>query len=537
MQKILSYFANNRVIAGEIPKIWNASDVSIFDFLSGRDPEEIFWDVRLPDDEKVSGPGEMRWAPGAFDGAFGHHGGSGGINAEGVFSALQRACKSLTGNNLRSLYDSLMKVHALENADSLISMIGETSSLNTDALFRIAVWLATQSPDREPVKFGIVLLGIFEVPSPPLDVLMTLGRHDEFSLYVAIALHRVLPDSQLDRVLYLLAKQVYGWGRVQIVERLAETSDPEIKNWMLREGYKNGVMTEYLAYTCAVAGGLVDALRQEAPDDALLKGAGDILTALISGGPAEDMSNYEDGPEATLLFVQHMQHRAASDLENFTSLHAIKSFVEDEAYDWGDVENFGWTPSFRQNISSIVAPIMEKPEWLVLINQGLAAADDSAFFVASTAAWHLRLDTWKHRFERQKANSDRSEWYYLMQTEDSGRISRTLDLAQQQLNLDDLTAGPALENGLGPKFKEHGALEAVIQGLGQFPKMGEEFLGAGLQSPVIRSRNAVIRTLNSWGRENWSSGLIEALEASISKEPDEAVRERLGQLLSGNQVQ
>jgi hypothetical protein len=40
---------------------------------------------------------------------------------------------------------------------------------------------------------------------------------------------------------------VAGWGRIQTVRRLAGTQDPQIKAWLLRHGFRNQIMDEYLA--------------------------------------------------------------------------------------------------------------------------------------------------------------------------------------------------------------------------------------------------------------------------------------------------
>jgi hypothetical protein len=86
--------------------------------------------------------------------------------------------------------------------------------------------------------------------------------------------------------LWTLAKNVDGWGRIHVVERLAQTENPHIKDWLLREGFRNSVMYEYLAYTCATAGGLVAALSQGTVDRELLTSTGELLDALIAEGPA-----------------------------------------------------------------------------------------------------------------------------------------------------------------------------------------------------------------------------------------------------------
>jgi hypothetical protein len=67
------------------------------------------------------------------------------------------------------------------------------------------------------------------------------------------------------------------------VERLRETTDPDIRSWILREGYRNSIMHEYLAYIAATTGGLLEALRAETVDRRLLTAAGQILQALDRG--------------------------------------------------------------------------------------------------------------------------------------------------------------------------------------------------------------------------------------------------------------
>jgi hypothetical protein len=91
-----------------------------------------------------------------------------------------------------------------------------------------------------------------------------------------------MPNSE--RQLWELAKSVDGWGRIACVERLSKTTDPEIRDWILRTGYRNSIMTEYLAYIAATTGGLVAALRGADVDRDLLTAAGMITTGCA--GPA-----------------------------------------------------------------------------------------------------------------------------------------------------------------------------------------------------------------------------------------------------------
>ena len=145
-----------------------------------------------------------------------------------------------------------------------------------------------RSAHREAVKFGTTLIG-FAGSSDDLDILQSIGANEEFTLYSAIAITRVAPDPE--QALWEIAKRVWNWGRIQFVQRLKDTKNVDIQRWMLREGFRNGVMDEYLACICAQTGRLDEALKQYPVDDALLDGAADIIHALIMGGPGEDIDD------------------------------------------------------------------------------------------------------------------------------------------------------------------------------------------------------------------------------------------------------
>jgi len=79
------------------------------------------------------------------------------------------------------------------------------------------------------------------------------------TLFPAVPIQNLSPTYERD--LWELAKTVEGWGRIHLVERLAHAEDHEIRAWLLREGFRNAVMGEYVACICARAGRLHEALR------------------------------------------------------------------------------------------------------------------------------------------------------------------------------------------------------------------------------------------------------------------------------------
>ena len=196
-----------------------------------------------------------------------------------VFGSLKRATHAASLKNLQRLYDSAAGNSALDYIDPFLELLVNDATVERERVRQIAKWFAQAAPDREVVKWALATLGV--VSRDEVDLLLTLGRHEEFTLYAVVAVKNSVaaPES----VIWELGRHVKGWGRIHVVERLAGTENGDIKRWMLREGYENSIMLEYTAYTCATAGGLLEGLSAEALDDHLLKGAGEILDALISG--------------------------------------------------------------------------------------------------------------------------------------------------------------------------------------------------------------------------------------------------------------
>ncbi|WP_155741431.1 hypothetical protein [Burkholderia territorii] len=524
-------------ISDGFPLPWPEGRPSIYRFLSGFAvaDDQCLSDAAatLPDEEllAIRRGTQLRWAPGAMDGAFGHHAASdGSTQVERVVAMLVSAADARSAEAVKKLYDLIAGDEALRLVDPLLTSLRHLRPTDPERLYALAHWLASESPDRGAVKIGIALLGMFQPPRATA-LLTTLGLHEEFTLYVAVALGNTLPALDREDAWWSLARRVNGWGRIHLVERLSETERHDIKAWLLREGYKNSVMIEYLAYRCAVGGDLLRALGENDVDDALLNGAGDMLQALIAGGPAQDMGDYAEGAEATSLYLGHLARRVSARLDDYLVASDIAGFATDEERPWEVLEAHGWTAERRAHVAALAGAIVADSRWPTLVAEGLSAADEATFWTAATVAERLGLDPWEARFDRQR-DGQGSQWFYLMRDADTQRAERVVTLAMEQLSLDDLATGAADESGLGPGFAQQTVLGAILQELGRFPCKGWPLVEAGLRSPVIRNRNMALKTLNAWGKERWPTVVEGALNDALRAEPNDRVREYITQVLS-----
>lgn len=484
----------------------------------------------LPDQELVEEGQPVRWAPGALDGVFGHYteGGEPEETAHEVLEALRALLRKATCERAAALYGLLTGSTAIEYVDHLLSSALADDRLPMDRLREVARWFAAGAPDREAVKIAIALLGLFR-DSQDHPLLLILGRHEEFTLYTAVALGN--SEGQSARTLWDLARKVNGWGRIQIVERLAGATDPEIAAWLLREGYRNNILYEYTALTCASAGHLVDALRCPRIDEELLVGAGEILAALIRGreGPAEGIGEYAEGAEAAELYLAHLRRRPNPGLEHLLAVHAIRQLVDEEDGE-GQDPDLGW-PERHDAIVEHAEAVLARPEWPEIIHRGLSSTDPAIFRQAAAAAQVLAIDVWDLCFERLQRGEDM--WYVALQTDDPERIDRVVALAEERLPLDRIATGPADELGFGSDFWEHRELNFVLQALRRFPGHGWPLLRAALQSPVVSNRDLAAGALAAWGRDDWPPDAEFLLRSALAHEPNEETREVLCRVIAG----
>lgn len=479
----------------------------------------------LPDETR--GANEISFAPGAWDGIVSHHLGRNPEQLAERLGRIERALEKLVlkanNENLKELYEAVTKESVYAIADDLAQRIAERFPSQLEQMAAVGRYFAAGADQREATKFGIILLSLAG-DSSDLGLLQALAGHDEFTLFAAIALSRLVDDPE--QCVWRLAQKVQGWGRVHLVERLDGTTNPEIQDWMLREGFRNHVMDNYLAEICARNGKLEEALQRSAVDLPLLDSAADLLSALLEGGPSAGIDDFRHAPEVVEGYLQQLSKQPSLNLKHFLTVDRMLQYLNDKKSQGRRLDN-GWTTQLRYDLQSRCETILARESWPSKIEEGLVSSDHLTFHMAETAATRLGWNTWDIHFKRVQKAPLGDSWFRLMQLTNEANIDQVLAVGADILPLQAIATGPADAMGIGKGFEPHGVLDYILQELPRFPGRGWPFIKTGLQSPVVRNRNFALTALRGWPRESWPGDAFKLLREAERLEPNQGLKERM----------
>jgi hypothetical protein len=265
----------------------------------------------------------------------------------------------------------------------------------------------------------------------------------------------------------------------------------------------------------------------------LLIAVGEIIQALIVGGPAEGIDDYEDARPVIGSYLGHMLSSTET-IEDFLHVNSIKGYLDEDDSRWVGRYEAGWTRECREALRSECVAILGRPEWVDRVRVQLDSEDDLKFAYADQAAKALGMDTWEIHWRRlQQKPAEPGRWYHVMAGCDGDRIGKVIAFAEANIDRTAIAAGAGDELGLGRGFEPHLCLDCVLQDLRRLPGRGAILIEAGLKSTVVRNRNMAINALAAWSPAVWPSGLKEPLERAVGSEPKEDVRERMQKTLRG----
>ena len=229
----------------------------------------------------------------------------------------------------------------------------QQEELSLRRVHELSRWFARSGAERGPVKVSIALLGVTGSPKDE-PLLTTLARHEELTLFCAAALSNLLDDPET--ALWGLAKNVEGQARVDLVQQLAETSEPAIKRWLLREGFRSSVGDEHSAYICAVGGELHVERRREGVEPDLLEGAGGIIRALLSGRGRDDINDYDHANEVVERYAKLSEAAPLTEAQQ-SSLESIRAYLGHSDLP----HSGGWSLARQRRVLASVRRALRRP--------------------------------------------------------------------------------------------------------------------------------------------------------------------------------
>ena len=483
--------------------------------------------IDLPDEKQKEN--SIRFAPGLRDALFGEDDSNDAkLRIKKLTKLLKTIAKHDTCTAKSEFYAEITSTDAVVGIiDTLFAKLQGLPVL--PYLFPFAKDLALKSQHRNAVKFGIALLGRCQDRSI-LDELKIFGLHDEFTVFAMIAIMQLSDGYVHD--LWELAKKVDGWGRIQIVTRLAdEELTEEMRDWLVYDGYKNCIMHGYLAHPCAVQGRLHLRLAAGTIDYGLFQSTGEIIEALIEGGPAEDMSDYEHAATVVANYIRHAKIHA-SELSDFLALHQINDFfMEELESDFSKHEKNGWTKDIIETCKQNISPLLAKEDWQAKTMVALEG-EEILYWQGKAAAQKLGIDIWEIVWKKLMANPlEDMRWYDVTANAKEHHVDQIIDFALKTLPLDEIASGPKDFLGFGKGYKPHLCLGWVLNFLENKPGKGEKLILAGLWSPVVQQRNAALNVLEQWGKEYWTPAIKQRLGDLQPIEPNEQTKETIDKLL------
>jgi hypothetical protein len=469
------------------------------------------WDEGPPPALPDEGPDDgrtIRWGAGALDGVVTRDGDGAREGARGAaLAALIEHAATGDAEAAGALYEAARGdgiVFALDAAMDALARARVHQALVADLGRR----MLREAHHREPLKLAVALVGRAG-DRDDIPLLETLARHDEFSVVAGSALANLLEDPV--QAWWRVACLARGWGKVEAVARLAAVDElPEdVRGWMLRHGCDNDVMPEYLAFACATAGGLEDALAGLV-DDELLDGASTIVRALVNGGPAEDIADYEPGPRVAAVVVELVAERPPS----IARLAAV-------------VDIRRWAEDFEEHvaIAERCGRVLHRAEGRAFVTERLGRPGEALEVWPIAEA--MGLDPWEACWRHlQDAPEDSRLYHRLARTPVAARWARLAAFAEAELPLTALASGP--EERLFPAdgLREPAlSLAAMVQDM-RPGRWSGPLLAAALLSPVISTRNAALHALGASSPLEWGSAVRSALRRLAIEEPTADVRVR-----------
>lgn len=516
---------------------WPADAQPILDFLRRLEAEGgPYHDAPLPHMDSQL-PHHAQWPEGHFN----------RNNLSKAKDEITHRVLEVAGNafqqSMGSLYEDLKKTSFRLYEFRLLEQITPDHPKARE-LAEFALWLLHNSPDPQPVKYALILLGALDERDHQA-IYQTFAGHDAFTYQAQRALMGTRPVEDSRDQLFYLAKTLSGWGKIDAIIPLCEWAEgyydvdgtaeetslelrDEFRHWLVRGGYRNAINDDLIAERTAVFGHLEEQLAAPGAvqDIELLDHAARIFTPVFY--PAR-WSAYE-GEHGGASYSDYHDTVVFNNPERAVS--AWLDHVLQHRLTWGRVcvaarikaDIFGEQPLFRLSDDPTILPrldaYMQNPDLEPLLKENYGDDDPlvrrEAFFVADMAG----IDYWPVLFDSidpAKCN-ETFVWVDLCRNQDPLRAEKVAGLLLRHLEWGLSGEGPAaLDKEETLSRIDWDGLRYGTRMLRGFPGVGWPMLAYALRLRPSRGvAGQVLCVLDGWPRDAWPSEAIPLLRQALS---------------------
>ena len=449
----------------------------------GRLPEDFVPEVREAKE------GELLFAPGAMEGILGHH--SSGKGEKTTFvPVLKQYVKMSLGGALQDF--EVNKADTFKVATMRGSLLQEIMNhrveLDPNKVANLAYCFAANGRKAETVKLGLTMLSLFNFSDNPqvCHMLKTLGYCEDFTDYVLMSIEN-WPDKQKQDCYFELARNLYGWGKINVVEMM-EADTEEKKQWILCHGCKNSILNAYLGLVCAEKADLFERLQKGNLSAEELRGATEIMDGLLDEGPCAGMSAIEHPVVLTLLYLKEVEQvlKKGVSEEAITYVAAcdrINDYFGDEGADIDEASKV--CEKIQEiidtlDVDSLLAAGIKDYTWQSIQIANLCGKDVSAKLLELTGEDFTKY----YRYCNYFFQKDRL-------------VEEFVALCEEKAGAVPYAKG--MGNLMGLKLSEgQVALDMTVQYLDRYPLLGQKLVEICMDSPITRWRNVAGKALLGW---------------------------------------
>ena len=450
---------------------------------------------------------EISWADGAMDGVFLYHTARNEDSIEPLKNILFQISEGKfeeAHNNLNNSDFSIVSVRM----PLLDWIIQEKKQINANNLYEFAISQLKSSKNKESIKFSLVVLLLMGVEKnvKAMEIIKTLALSDEFTLFCLDIITRLENSNE---EIFEITKKVKGWGRVHSISYLESTND-EIKDWLLEEGCHNEIDPAYTALTCAKKINLLELLVEENISNKKFNDISYLITALLNEGPVSGISSLENKEMLIERYLKKAKYLSSTE-NDYRAVMMIQEYIKDDE-------------KINNNFIKICNEILNSERTVNNIKELMKKG------YSYDIARYIKIDIELYALEYLQSNLLKNP-YIIYDISKKENIEKLVLLVEKRLPLEKMKGSPT--DKINFKYEEFTVLDVTVRTLENFEGIGENLIICALNSPYVNVRYGGANTLQKWKDTGYifPNEIIENIKNLEKIEVDDELKEKLNKLV------